>query len=188
MGQRRKASDVARPSISRRALIGVAGLPLADSAGASDAALNSIAVTSDGLVSRCAAFLAVDLRIERLTERWGDLETAAMSAHKKWWGLTEDQRRAIPEGREMAEIDEALKGLFRERERLLTGLPELAVRGADGLLGKLVVAARAIRPEDEPVIHRLLADAARDLAHMQCPECNRPFTLEDVRQFVETLG
>ena len=88
----------------------------------------------------------------------------------------------------MADIDEALKGLFRERERLLKALPELATRGADGLLGKLVVAARAIHPDDEPVIHGLLADAARDLAHMNCPECNRPLTRDDVRQFVEALS
>lgn len=169
------------PQISRRTLLSVTAaapaLPIVANAETGDC----------GLIDRCAAFLAVDLRIERLTARWGDLETAAMAAHSPWWGLTDDQRRAIPEGREMAEIDETLKGLFLERDRLLTGLPELATRGADGLLGKLVVAARAIRPEDEPVIHRLLADAARDLAHMQCPECNRPFTLEDVRQFVETL-
>lgn len=183
MGSRRKTGgdDVRLPDLTRRCVVGSAAITPAL------ASLGNSASAND-LVSRCANFFAVDLKIERLTERWGDLETAAMSAHKKWWGLTEDQRRAIPEGREMAEIDEVLKGLFLERERLLRGLPELATRGADGLLGKLVVAARAIRPEDEPVIHRLLADAARDLAHMQCPECNRPFTLEDVRQFVETLG
>lgn len=170
------------PHVSRRMVLGVVA--------ATPALCPDIATAkfSEGdTVDRCAAFLAVDFRIERLTERWGDLETTAMTAHRKWWDLPEDQRRALPEGREMAEIDETLKGLFRERERLLKALPELATRGADGLLGKLVVAARAIHPDDEPLIHDLLADAARDLAHMHCPECNRPLTKEDARRFVEAL-
>lgn len=183
MGSRRKTGgdDVRLPNTTRRFVVGSAAIsPML-------ANLSDLA-SADDLVSRCANFLTVDLRIERLTERWGDLETVAMTNHAKWWDLPEERRRALPEGREMAEIDQTLEGLFRERSRLLEGLPELATRGADGLLGKLVVAARAIRPEDEPLIHRLLADAARDLAHMQCPDCNRPFTLEDVRRFVETLG
>jgi hypothetical protein len=142
----------------------------------------------DSLVSRCANFLAVDLRIERLTTRWGHLESVAMANHPKWWDLPEKARTALPEGSEMGEIDETLAGLFRERDALLDILPELATVDPSGLVGKLVVVTRAIRPEDEPLIHRLLADATRDLAHMHCPGCNRPLTTEDVRKFLETLS
>lgn len=168
--------------VSRRTVVG--------GATAAPTLSSPLADVQDGesdLVRRCAAFLVVDLRIERLTSRWGNLETTAADTHKAWWDLSEDQRRTLPEGREMAEIDETLKGLFREREGLLKALPELATRGADGLLGKLAVAARAIHPDDEPLIHGLLVDAARDLAHMHCPECNRPLTTEDARRFVEAL-
>lgn len=172
-----------RPHVSRRTVVGVGVATPALSP-----ALANVQTGEGDLVDRCAAFLAVDVRIERLTSRWGALETMAADAHKAWWDLAEDQRRALPEGREMADIDQTLKGLFRERERLLKGLPELATSGADGLLGKLVVAARAIHPDDEPLIHGLLAEAARDLAHMHCPACNRPLTRDDVRQFVETLS
>lgn len=176
------ASKSDRPRLYRRAILGVAA-----AAPALWPDVASAKRSDEDLVDRCATFLAVDRRIERLDERWGDLETMAITVHKKWWNLREDQRKALPEGRKMAEIDQIIEGLLRERERLLKALPELATRGVDGLLGKLVVAARTIRPEDDPLGHGLLVHAARDLAHMRCPDCGRRLARERARRFVETL-
>ena len=172
MGSRRKTGGdgVRLPDLTRRSVIGAAAAaPVLANAGAPDVA--------DDLVARCAAFVAVDIKIGRLLSRWVDLESAAFE-HHAWSKLSKAEQLALPHGREMAEIDALLPDLFDQRETLLEELPRAAATDPTGVAAKIAVAARAVDPEDHEEAHHLIDGAARDLANMRCPGCDRPLVLK----------
>lgn len=160
-----------RTRVSRRTVIGAAAAApvLANVCG--DA-------VGDGLVARCGVFVATDIRIRRLLSRWSDLESDAARNHN-WFKLSRKEQLELPQGREMAEIDKVLPGLFREREKLLKALPRSAANDVTGVAAKIAVAAKAIDPEDHEEVHHLLTGATRDLAAMRCPGCHQRLVTED---------
>jgi hypothetical protein len=160
-----------RTAISRRTLIGAATAApvVADTGGVTAAA--------DDLIVRCASFVAIDIRVGRLVRRWGDLEGEAFRL-PGWFKLSKEEQLALPQGREMAEIDQMLASLFEQREKLLAELPAVAANDPTGVAAKIAVAARAVDPEDHEETHHLIAGAARDLANMRCPDCHRPLVRE----------
>ena len=173
MGSRRKTgSDAVRlPDISRRSVIGAAtAAPVLANAGG--------VAKADSLTDRCGTFVATDIRIRRLLMRWSDLESDAAKNHN-WFKLSRKEQLELPQGREMAEIDKVLPGLFREREKLLKALPRSAANDVTGVAAKIAVAAKAIDPEDHEEVHHLLTGATRDLAAMRCPGCHQPLVTED---------
>jgi hypothetical protein len=160
-----------RTAVSRRALIGAAtAAPVLGNA-------NGMSAAADDLVVRCASFVAIDIRTGRLVRRWGDLESEAFKL-PGWFKLSKEEQLALPQGREMAEIDRMLSSLFEQREKLLAELPAVAANDPTGVAAKIAVAARAVDPEDHEEAHNLIAGAARDLANMRCPDCHRPLVLE----------
>ncbi|MGR4862958.1 hypothetical protein [Caulobacter sp. LARHSG274] len=172
MGSRRKTGgkDVRLPDLTRRSVIGAASAaPVLANAGGETAA--------DDLIVRCASFVAIDIRTGRLVRRWGDLEGEAFKL-PGWFDLSKEEQLALPQGREMAEIDRMLSSLFEQREKLLAELPGVAANDPTGVAAKIAVAARAVDPEDHEEAHHLIAGAARDLANMRCPDCHRPLVLE----------
>lgn len=173
MGSRRKTGgDAVRlPDLTRRSVMGAAtAAPIL-------ANLGEPAAAADDLVVRCASFVAIDIRVGRLVRRWGDLEGEAFKL-PGWFKLSKEEQQALPQGREMAEIDRMLASLFEQREKLLAELPEVAATDPTGVAAKIAVAARAVDPEDYEETHHLIAGAARDLANMRCPDCHRPLVLE----------
>jgi len=173
MGSRRKAGgDEARlPDLTRRSVLGAAtAAPIVPQAASASSA--------DGLVVRCASFVAIDIRTGRLVRRWGDLESEAFNL-PGWFDLSREEQLALPQGREMAEIDRMLSSLFDQRAKLLAELPDVPATDPTGVAAKIAVAARAVDPEDHEEAHHLIAGAARDLANMRCPDCHRPLVLED---------
>jgi hypothetical protein len=158
-----------KTTVSRRTVIGAAaGAPVL---------ANAAPAVADDLVARCASFVAIDIRIGRLVRRWGDLESEAFEL-PGWFKLSKAEQLALPQGREMAEIDRVLPSLFDQRERLLAELPAVAATDPTSVAAKIAVAARAVDPEDHDNAHHLIAGAARDLANMRCPDCHRPLVLE----------
>lgn len=173
MGSRRKTgSDRVRlPDLTRRSVMGAAtAAPVLANVGEPAAA-------ADDLVARCASFVAIDIRTSRLVRRWGDLESEAFKL-PGWFKLSKEEQLALPQGREMADIDRMLASLFEQREKLLAELPKVAANDPTGVAAKIAVAARAVDPEDHEEAHNLIAGAARDLANMRCPDCHRPLVLE----------
>lgn len=137
MGQRRKTGDQSRlPAISRRAVVGAAGIapsgPLA-------AALRSAGSTD--LIKRCAEWVALDQEIDRLALAWSNLEVQAIDQYN-WFGLTLAQRRRVPMAAQMDAIDARLDVLFEVRKAGLKALRPLKPTNLHELASKLVVAAK----------------------------------------------
>jgi len=173
MGSRRRTGgeDVRLPDITRRSVISAAtAAPVLANTGEPAAA-------EDDLIVRCASFVAIDIRVGRLVRRWGDLESEAFKL-PGWLKLSKDEQLALPQGREMADIDRMLSSLFEQRMKLLEELPGITANDPTGVAAKIAVAARAVDPEDHEEAHHLIAGAARDLAAMRCPDCRRPLVLE----------
>lgn len=160
-----------RAKATRGALVAaIAGSPLA--AGRSGGPL------ADSLVVHCSAFLAADRRIRGLLTRWAALESAAAKTHD-WFKLTRTEQLELPQGREMAEIDEMIPGLVRQREALLAQLPAFAAIDPIGVAAKLAAATNAIDPEDHREVHQLLMGATSELSSMRCPRCRQPLLPPD---------
>ncbi|WP_133244875.1 hypothetical protein [Caulobacter radicis] len=174
MGSRRKTGgDRARlPDLTRRTVMGAAAAaPVAVSTGA------SASLPADSALMRFGTFVALDLRICRLVNRWADLESDVFQNHN-WLNLTEEQQLALPQGQEMARIDAMLPDLFRQRHELTEALPKVAAATPTEIAAKVTAAARLVDPEDNEPANLLLTGAVRDLAAMRCPDCSRPLVLE----------
>lgn len=167
MGTRRKAGDSSRLlAPSRRDVIGAAALaPVVSSA--------RVCPPSDDLVARCAAWLALDLEIDRLSLRWSELETEAVREFG-WFNLTRAQRRRVPMAREMGEIDHRLTDLFKARKSGLAALKRIKPTDIHGAASKLVVAARLSLCGGEDV-NGFIAEAVGALATLKCPCCGAPY-------------
>ncbi len=120
-------------------------------------------------VAQCAAWMALDLEIDRLSLRWSQIETTMAEKHD-WFRLTQAQRRALPQAAEMYEIDERLKVLFRQRRLDLKGLVKLKAESLHAVASKLAVAARILQYE-ENTAQPLIAAAVRELAGARCEKC-----------------
>jgi hypothetical protein len=130
---------------------------------------------SDELSRRCAEWLATDHEIDQLSQRWSVLETRA-AREFDWFNLSRAQRRAIPIGAEMAQIEQRLDSHFKVRKKGLSALHRLPARDIHGLAGKLMIASRISRFEENGV-HSFIADAVQTLATLTCPACRAPYGL-----------
>ncbi len=130
------------------------------------------------VVARCAAWIALDVEIDRLAVRWSQVETR-MARQFHWFGLTPAERRALREAAEMYEIDAKLAGLSCERERQLEPLSQLKADTLHGVASKLAVVARLLQHGDDPT-HALVAGAVRELAGLNCPGCGAACVPYDV--------
>ena len=112
-------------------------------------------------VACCAAVLALDAEIERLTRKWQALETKFIKRH----GFLphETMQDSSPEAAEMAAIDRSLDPLYGARETQFAALPKMKSESMADVMAKLSVIAQSIYPEDHPIAHAVLIGALRDL-------------------------
>lgn len=150
-------ADARTDGPSRRALLGGAAVaPLLLEASTSDA---------DQSVVACENWLALRAEHERLARRWSRLE-AKLAREHNYLSLSRRQQRALPEARELDDIDDQLEELHEQQQTLLAVLPTLAATSALGLAGKLAVAAIEVCPEENEEAHHLIASILRDLRAM----------------------
>lgn len=148
---------------SRRSVIaGAASSPLL---------ATSVSARLDQCVEACENWLSLNAEHDRLARRWAKLE-AKLAREHNFLKLTDEQRRELPQARELFVIDERIEEVYPEREALLTILPALKATSAFGLAGKLAVATLEVRREDNEEAHWLIASILRDLKAM-CPELMR---------------
>ena len=157
----------ATAAISRRSLIGAASAVSAIGSGA------GASLASKDTVAQCAAWIALDLEIDRLALRWAALETLMARDHG-WLALSQAERRALPEAAEMFEIDDTLEVLSCRRERMLKPLSRLAGDTPHAAVSKLAVAARLMLQEESPA-QPFVANVVRELAEMRCPGCGAAY-------------
>ena len=155
------ANAGARPDgPSRRALLGGATVaPLL---------LERSTANADQSVIACENWLALRSEHERLARRWSRLE-AKLAREHDYLSLSRRQQRALPEARELNDLDDQLEELHEQQKTLLALLPTLAATSALGLAGKLAVAAVEVCPEENEAAHHLIASILRDLRAMTPP-------------------
>jgi len=94
---------------------------------------------------------------------------AKLAREHNYLSLSRRQQRALPEARELDDIDDQLEELHEQQQTLLAVLPTLAATSALGLAGKLAVAAIEVCPEENEEVHHLIASILRDLKAMTPP-------------------
>lgn len=167
MGSRRKTGveDVRLPELSRRAVI--AGTSVAvfrtarPAAASATAPVVALSVPDEG-TKRCARWLAINAKIERLQTRWGKLESWLAREHS-WFQLSPAEQKALPWAKELHDIDGRLGVLFEQRNAVLESLPTCDSASMESVIARLAVAERLIWPCDDPEAHALIAGARRDL-------------------------
>lgn len=95
--------------------------------------------------------------------RWSRLETW-LAEHHGWYDLDEVQQRDLGAARGLFVIEAHLDRLAAEQEALLERLASLPARSPSEVVAKLAVAMELLASEDEPQVHRLIADAWRKLS------------------------
>lgn len=145
---------------SRRALLG--------GATAAPLLLERSTADADQSVVACENWLALRAEHERLARRWSSLE-AKLAREHNYLSLSRRQQRALPEARELDDIDDQLEELHEQQQTLLAVLPTFAAISALGLAGKLAVAAVEVCPEENEEAHHLIASILRDLKAMTPP-------------------
>jgi len=170
MGSRRKTGveDVRLPELSRRAVI--AGTSVAAFGAAKPAAAlatpPAAALTApDEGIKRCARWLAINAKIERLQTRWAKLEGWLGKEHA-WYQLGPAEQQALPWAKELRDIDGCLDLLFEQRDALLESLPTRGSVSMESVIAKLAVVERLIWPCDHPEAHALIVGSRLDLIAM----------------------
>jgi hypothetical protein len=163
MGSRRmtERAVVRLPQLSRRNVLG--GATAAPFVGGWTDAKAVTALASDPTIAICQKWLAVEDEWSRLSLLWGDVEARLMREHG-WHRLSEEERRTLPIGRQLSEIDARLSVLFEEREALLDALPSGPAPNIAAIVAKLSVAERLIFEEGHSMVHGLIVQSIRDLA------------------------
>ena len=164
MGQRRKAGDGARlPDISRRAVIGVAGLPLAGPV------RGSPAPSAADIPAQCAAVVRLEGLIDQSSNRWTDLEKVAIREFD-YFNLSDTDRLAFPTGREMAVVDAECRRLHAARENALGPLEEAKPHSVQDAVALLSIAYHILKFEEGdawPYVQK----AWSYLSESRCPGC-----------------
>jgi hypothetical protein len=148
----------ARPkSLSRRLIIaGAAAAPLL----AIPRPATAVAAT-DEAVSACEDWLTREAEYDQLADRWMTLETILVRQHN-WFALTGRQQRRHPIGWELFDLNKRMRVLIKQNHALLPVLPTIAATTPQGLIRKLAVAEREVRPDENKPVHDLIASIGRD--------------------------
>lgn len=171
MDSRRKTGveGVRLPELSRRAVIAgtsVAALGAAKPVAATGAISPAATlVVSDEGTSRCASWLAINAKIERLQTRWAKLESWLAKNHN-WLRLSPAEQQALPWAKELRDIDGCLDVLFEQSNALLETLPTSGSVSLESVIARLAVVERLIWRQEHPEVHALVTGARRDLTAM----------------------
>jgi hypothetical protein len=153
-------------AVSRRVVIGAAGAaPVVANAGAG-------AAMQDQAIARCDEWLALDAEIDRLGNRWSDLETILVR-QKRWERMTPEERGELLPSEEMDAIDAQLKPLFDQREAWLNALPKVRARDMHGVVAKLEVALQ-VMVHQQGDGYDLFKATMEELRTARCPNCGAP--------------
>ncbi|USQ96121.1 hypothetical protein [Caulobacter sp. RL271] len=153
-------------AVSRRVVIGAAGAaPIVANTDAG-------AAMQDQAIARCGEWLALDAEIDRLGNRWSDLETVLVR-QKRWERMTPEERGELLPSEEMDAIDKQLEPLFEQREAWLEALPTVRANDMLGVVAKLEVALR-VMVHQQGDGYDLFKATMDELRTARCPNCWAP--------------
>lgn len=153
-------------AVSRRVVIGAAGAaPVVANTGAG-------AAMQDQAIARCDEWLALDAEIDRLGNRWSDLETI-LARQKRWERMTPEERGELLPSEEMNAIDKQMEPLFAQRQAWLEALPAVRANDMHGVVAKLEVALR-VMVHQQGEGYDLFKATMEELRTARCPNCGAP--------------
>lgn len=164
------SADKADPTaISRRTLLGAtSAAPLVCTV--TDGATPP---SEDGLVGRCAQWLAAEFKADALARRWAALEIMAASGYD-YFRMNERQRRRLPMAPEMAAIEVQLNDLWDDQTRVLKTVEKMAPKNIHEVASLLVVAA-TIDARDTGPAGPILRRVVKFFGKATCPGCGAPY-------------
>jgi hypothetical protein len=165
--------------LSRRMMIGAATAPFSVTAlPLAGPARGAAPVGAADIPAQCADWIALDLEIDRIGRRWGELEHIAV--HKfDCFNLTDHQISALPVGAEMDALDAELRRLHRVRERALGPLAKLTPASVQAASAQLAIAYRILSFEcgdSWPFVR----NAWTFLSRSCCPGCGAAYAPADL--------
>lgn len=160
--QQTEGGGVRLPALSRRAmLVGTSAAAAASGANAATPLVANAPASIDP-TKLYRHWVSLDLEVERLLLRWGDVE-AWLDQEHNWLRLSEAEQAALPEGQALRDVDARLKDLFTERDGLLDKLPTRGAKTLDAIAARLAVVERLIYREDAPEAHAMIVGSRHDL-------------------------
>ena len=123
---------------------------------------------SDEKLARTQRWLALDnYRLRRL-DAWCELQRQ-LERQAGWFSLSDAARAEVEHTSGLADLDTTLRVIHRRLRRWLRALPTEPTGDIAVVAASLQVAERLLPPEENRVVHRLIARSVRDLARMQDP-------------------
>lgn len=123
---------------------------------------------SDDELSWHRRWLALDDHRLALLETWCDLQRE-LERQAGWFDLSNTAQREIEQTSGLSDLDTRLRLIHRRLRRWLRALPTDPADDIAVVAASLQVAERLLPPEENRVVHGLIARAVRDLARMQDP-------------------
>lgn len=116
----------------------------------------------DRAVDLSERWLAANAEIDCLQRAWGRCEHV-LARKYNGFGLSQDERRALPEGRKLDALSAEMEALGWECDALLRALTKTSAQTLGGVIARLTVATGLIYPDDHPEAHGLVSRSLRDL-------------------------
>lgn len=113
-------------------------------------------------------WLALDDHRLRLLDTWCDLQRQ-LERQVGWFALSDAARAEIEQTSGLSDLDTTLRLIHRRLRRWLRTLPTESTDDIAVVTASLQVAERLLPPEENRVVHGLIARAVRDLSRVQNP-------------------
>lgn len=123
---------------------------------------------SDEKLSWHRKWLALDDHRLRLLDTWCELQ-GRLERRVGWFALSDAAQAEIEQTSGLSDLDTTLRLIDRRLRRWLRALPTDPTDDVAVVTASLQVAERLLPPEENRVVHGLIARAARDLSRMQDP-------------------
>lgn len=101
----------------------------------------------------------------RQLEVWCSIN-AQLERQPGWFDLSEKDRAEAESVAGLPQLDQRLRAMDRRLRQWLRSLPTAPSRNLEEVVANLSVAERLLPPEENRVVHRLIARAVRDLSRM----------------------
>lgn len=123
---------------------------------------------SEEKLSRHQRWLALDDHRLRLLDTWCDLQRQ-LEQQVGWFALSDAARAEIEQASGLSDLDTTLRLIHRRLRRWLHAMSTGPSNDIAVVMASLQVAERLLPPEENRVVHGLIARAVRDLGRMQDP-------------------
>ncbi|MFZ4166037.1 hypothetical protein [Brevundimonas sp. NPDC058933] len=113
-------------------------------------------------------WLALNDEYVRQLDAWA-AALARLERQPGWFAKSDADREEAERASGLTDLSTRLRLMDRRLSRWLRFLPKNPARDVEGVVANLQVAERLLAPEENRIVHGLIARAARDLSCLQHP-------------------